>query len=73
MQIKLEYTLKMSSSKVFTIGLDFVGIVHYKGRFVLMEEDLDPLGEEAFGGVDRDVDLGACDVHLTVHSPNQAQ
>lgn len=73
MKIKHEYTLNMSSSTVFTIGLDFVGIIHYKGRFVLMEEDFDPLGEEVFGGIDRDVDLGACDVHLTVHSPYQAQ
>lgn len=56
-----------------TIGLHFVRILHDIRRLVLVEEDLDFLGEKTFGGVHCDVDLGPCDVHLTVHPSDQTQ
>lgn len=56
-----------------TIGLHCVRILHDIRRLVLVEEDLDFLGEETFGGIHCDVDLGPCDVHLTVHPSNQTQ
>lgn len=62
-----------SDVPVPTISLHCVRIFHDIGRLILVEEDLDFLGEEMLGSVHRDVDLGPCDVHLAVHPSDQTQ
>lgn len=62
-----------SDVPVPTISLHCVRIIHDIGKLILVEKDLDFLGEEMLGSIHCDVDLGPCDIHLAVHPSDQTQ